>query len=159
MSAAVAGIFVAPEGGAALIEIREAILDPGRGIVGDRYHSGAGTFWKKLQKTGDWEITLIESEEIARFNASQQVALAPGSFRRNVVTRGIRLNDLVDRRFTVGDVELEGIRLCEPCTYLARRLGPAVIEQMVHRAGLRARILTGGAFRPGDAILAAGANE
>jgi hypothetical protein len=148
----VASIHTASEAGGPSQAISAAVLQAGSGIVGDRYHAGAGTFSDPLKTSGDWEVTLIESEEIERFNQLEGVALSPGAFRRNVVTRGIRLNELVGRRFVVGTAVLEGLRLCEPCAYLATLLGPAVVKGMVHRAGLRARIVTGSVIRPGDTI-------
>ena len=79
--------------------------------------------------------------------------LAPGETRRNVTTRGIRLNDLVGRRFRIGDVECEGTRPCEPCQYLTDLLGKPVLAPLVHRAGLRARILGSGEIARGDEVV------
>jgi MOSC domain-containing protein YiiM len=107
---------------------------------------------RKLKDSGDWELTLIESEEIHRFNESQGLSLPPTSFRRNIVTSGIRLNELVGRRFKVGSAILEGMRLCEPCAHLGKLVGPAIVKGMVHKAGLRARIVTGSIVRVGDPI-------
>jgi MOSC domain-containing protein YiiM len=73
--------------------------------------------------------------------------------RRNVTTRGIRLNELVGRRFRIGGVECEGTRLCEPCRYLEELLGKPVLEPLVHRAGLRARIVGGGEIALGDEVV------
>jgi MOSC domain-containing protein YiiM len=148
----VVAIFTTAESGTALQPIAEASLESGKGLVGDRYYKGTGTFSDKLKSSQDWEITLIESEEIERFNGLGKSAFSPGEFRRNILTSGIRLNELVGRRFSVGSTVLEGIRLCEPCAYLAKFLGPASAKALAHRAGLRARILTGGVVRPGDPI-------
>lgn len=152
MNGEVVFIYTTARSGEPLVGAAGAELEPGRGIVGDRYHSGLGTFWKQLQKSGDFEVTLIETEEIERFNAAESHPIDPGAFRRNIVTRGVRLNELVGCRFTVGGTVLEGIRLCEPCAYLAAKLGPAVRERMAHRAGLRARIVEGGRIGAGDAV-------
>ena len=119
MTAVVLGVYTCAASGGPMNPIAEATLEPGRGIVGDRYHAGAGTFSKKLKGRPDAEITLIESEEIDRFNAAQSLAVKTGDFRRNVVTIGIRLNDLVGVKFSVGAAVLEGIRLAEPCAHLA----------------------------------------
>ena len=93
MTALVLGVYTCAASGGPMNPIAEATLEPGRGIVGDRYHAGVGTFSKKLKGRPDAEITLIESEEINRFNDAQSLAVKPGDFRRNVVTSGIRLND------------------------------------------------------------------
>lgn len=152
MSGKVVAILVTGEAGAELRSLEMATLESGRGIVGDRYSRRSGTFSKALDDSADREVTLIESEEIERYNAQRATPLPPGNFRRNIVTRGIGLNALVGRQFHVGDAVLEGMRLCEPCAYLARLIGPDVVKAMVHRAGLRARIIAGSIVRPGDRI-------
>lgn len=153
MKGTIVAIYIASEAGAIQQEVQSAALVAGRGIVGDRYERRAGTFSEKLQSGQDWEVTLIEQEEIQRFNGTRDKALAPGLFRRNVVTAGIRLNDLVGRRFRVGGAMLEGMRLCEPCAYLAGLLGPEILRAMAHKAGLRARILEGAVIHPGEEVV------
>ncbi len=157
MAGSVAAIYVTPEAGAELRPVGAAVLQAGCGLVGDRYYKHAGTFSEKLKGTQDWEVTLIEQEEVERFNTSEGKNLAPGSFRRNIVTVGVRLNQLVGSRFQVGSAVLEGMRLCEPCAYLGTLLGPAVIRATAHRAGLRARIIMGGEIKPGDEVIASAA--
>lgn len=152
MSGRILAICIAPQAGIPLLSVEAATLEAGGGILGDRYHARGGTFSEKLKGKPDWEITLIEQEEVDRFNANQLVPYPPGSFRRNVVTKGVRLNELVGQQFTVGAAVLEGIRLCEPCAHLARLVCAEVARAMVHRAGLRARIVTGAVVRPGDLV-------
>ena len=129
-----------------------ADLEVGRGIVGDRYYTQLGTFSKKNEIRPDQEVTLIESEEIDRFNASTGLTLDYGASRRNIVTRGVRLNDLVGHQFRVGSVLLEGVRLCEPCAHLASLVSEKVLPGLVHRGGLRAKILSAGTIKPSDAV-------
>ena len=81
-----------------------------------------------------------------------RLTLAPGETRRNLTTRGIRLNDLVGRTFRIGSVTAEGLRLCEPCAYLQGQIGKPILEPLVHRAGLRARLLDDGELHVGDPI-------
>jgi MOSC domain-containing protein YiiM len=145
-------IYIAPAAGTELQSVPEAVLEAGRGIVGDRYHRQIGTFSEKLKDKADWQATLIELEEVERFNAEFNCNFGPGRFRRNIVTSGVRLNDLVGRRFHVGEALLEGIRLCEPCAHLGQLLGPEVVRGMVHKAGLRVKILTGATIRRGERI-------
>jgi MOSC domain-containing protein YiiM len=152
MQGSVVAIYTSGTGGAALRDVPAAVLEAGRGLVGDRYYLKGGTFSEKLKDGHDWEVTLIEKEEVDRFNASHGKALEPGHFRRNIVTAGIRLNDLVGKRFRVGEAVLEGMRLCEPCAYLAGLIGPEVVRAMAHKAGIRARIHVGGEVRPGLAV-------
>lgn len=136
--------------------IGEAILESGRGIAGDRYARRTGTFSKPAAIAPDQEITLIESEQIDAFNRKLGLTLGYGGPRRNIVTREIDLNALVGRRFTVGEATLEGIRLCEPCRHLAKLVMPEVLPGLVHRAGLRARIVSGGTVATDDPIAAIG---
>lgn len=121
----------------------------GVGLAGDRYARRDGT-WRDDRSSRD--LTLVEAEEIERLAAEFGIRLAPGETRRNVTTRGIRLNDLVGKEFRVGDVMARGTRLCEPCTYLAGLVGKPILEPLVHRAGLRADLLTSGRISVGDRI-------
>lgn len=145
-------IFTAAESGRPLAAVDSARLEAGRGLVGDRYYRGTGTFSRKLAGEARQEVTLIESEEIDRFNREHGLALGYGEIRRNLVTSGIRLNALVGKRFGVGETVLEGIELCEPCAHLSRTVAGEVLPGLVHRAGLRARVISDGTVRPGDAI-------
>jgi MOSC domain-containing protein YiiM len=159
MSGRLLQIFAAAEAGARPVAADEARLEAGRGLVGDRYHREAGTFSAKLKGKPGREVTLIESESIDRFNRQTGLALAYGDLRRNLVTRGIRLNDFVGHEFRIGECRLEGVRLCEPCAHLAQTVAKQVLPALVHEAGLRARIVRGGTIRSGDAIADAGRAE
>lgn len=152
MDSSVKAVYIAESGGAPMREIAHAELVVGRGIAGDRYFSDSGTFSVKLKDLPDSELTLIESEQVDQFNAGHGTRLDYGAFRRNIITAGVRLEDFIGREFTIGDVRLRGIRLCEPCAHLAQLLGPEVLRDMVHRAGLRAAILTPGVVSAGDMI-------
>jgi len=111
-----------------------------RGIVGDRY-SDAG------------DITLIEAEALEAFSAETGIELSHRESRRQVLTRGIRLNDLVGKRFKVGGVEVVGRELCEPCNHLQSMTRDGVLRGMVHRAGLNADIVTPGRIAAGDEVV------
>lgn len=149
--ATVVGIYVSRAARAESTPVEEAQLEAGRGVVGDRYHEGTGTF-SPAQMDAAHQLTLIAAEEIEAFNAASGLSVPPGAFRRNVVTRGVDLNALVGRRFRLGGAEARGVRLCEPCTHLAGLVNDEVLKRMVHRAGLRAEIVTGGIVRPGDRV-------
>lgn len=123
---------------------------PGLGLEGDRYAVHAGTFssWPK-----DHELTLIEAESIEQANQEHGLSLTAAAMRRNLVTRGIRLNPLVGQKFLVGSVLCEGTRLCEPCGHLENVAGNSQLRSILAgRGGLRARILEEGIIRVGDAI-------
>jgi MOSC domain-containing protein YiiM len=136
---------------AAMQAVDRATARAGLGLEGDRYTllAAAGSPDTKP----DRHLTLIESEEIERLATQHDIHLAPGESRRNVTTRGIRLNALVGQRFFIGAVACEGMQLCEPCQYLVDLLGKPVLGPLVHRAGLTARILTDGEIAVGDAIV------
>jgi MOSC domain-containing protein YiiM len=116
----------------------------GKGLEGNRYFD-----------TGrpEQELTLIEAEELETLAGEHGLHVDAAPTGRNVLTRGVRLNDLVGKRFRVGELECRGIELCEPCTTLEARTQPGVIKALVHRAGLNAEILVGGELRPGDAVI------
>lgn len=124
----------------------------GVGLEGDRYATGSGTY--SPDATADRHLTLIEAEEIEALAERDGILLEPGETRRNVTTRGIRLNELVGRRFRVGAVECEATRLCEPCQGLTDHIGKPILKPLVHRAGLRALILTDGEIALGDEVVA-----
>jgi MOSC domain-containing protein YiiM len=142
-------IHTTPRGGAAMEAQTEAMAVAGVGLEGDRYAERTGTYSTK-PKAGR-QITFIEAEAIEALARELGLALAPGETRRNVVTRGVALNHLVGREFTVGPARFLGHELCEPCKHLAGLTGKAeILPGLIHRGGLRAEILQGGLIRPGD---------
>jgi len=137
-------IHIAPTACAPMQRVESATLAAGRGILGDRYAMKEGTF---SDNPKDHELTLVEAEVAAEFGFD------PGETRRNLTTRGVRLNHLVGKRFRVGAVLCEGTRLCEPCAHLERlteRHG--LVRAMAGRGGLRAVILEGGEIHAGDPL-------
>ena len=148
----VVAIHVAPGGGEPMVGRERVRAIAGVGLEGDRYATRTGQ-WSADPRV-DRDITLIEAEVIEDLEASEGIVLGPGETRRNVTTRGIRLNELVGRRFRVGDAICEGTRLCEPCQYLTDLLGKPVLKPLVHRAGLRAHIVEGGEIAVGAEVAA-----
>ena len=149
----VVSIHIAPSDTQPMQSVVDAHAVPGRGLEGDRYFSKTGTFWKDQP---DREVTLIESEAFEGMKRETGLDLQPSEGRRNIVTRGVALNHLVGQEFHVGDVRLRGIRLCEPCTHLAKvSQQPGIIDGLVHRGGLRAQILSDGIIHLNDSIEAA----
>jgi MOSC domain-containing protein YiiM len=139
-------IFVAPARAEPMISLREVEALTDRGLRGDRYAEAAN------RRSPDYQLTLIETENIQAFAKALGLPLAPHEPRRNLVTTGIALNDLCGQHFRVGEVELEGLELCEPCGTFAKRTHPQVVRFFVHKGGLRARIVQGGIIRVGDTI-------
>jgi hypothetical protein len=123
----------------ALAQVESVSAVAGCGLEGDRHYRANG------QRRGG-ALTLVEAEVLS------DVGLSGAESRRQVVVSGVRLNDLVGRRFKVGDVECLGVELCEPCLHLQSLTRPGIIAELVHRAGLNADILTTGAISVGDAV-------
>ncbi len=144
-------IHITPTAEAAMRSVDQAVAVAGVGLEGDRYAARMGSFSAK-PKPGR-QLTLIEAEAIEALERELGMVLAPGETRRNLITRGVALNHLVGREFTVGGVRLLGHELCEPCADLARMTGkPQILPGLVHRGGLRAEILEGGLIRVGDSV-------
>ena len=146
----VESIHTAPAADAPMVARDRVRAIAGVGLEGDRYASASGT-WSPEPRP-DRQITLIEAEVVDDLAATDGIHLAPGETRRNVTTRGIALNELVGRRFRVGSVVCEGMRLCEPCQHLTDALGKPILRPLVHRAGLRAVILEGGEIAIGAEV-------
>ncbi len=152
MRGTVEGIFTTPGAGQPMVALPEGTAVAGRGLLGDRYHDGVGYYSERPSEGGGREVTLIEAEELERLRTERGIELAPIESRRNVVTRGIRLLDLIGRRFRIGEVVCQGVKICEPCAYLEELTAKPVNAPLVHRAGLRANVLVGGTLRVGDAV-------
>ena len=116
-----------------------------QGVLGDRHFSKFNDPYNQL--------SLIESENIDYYNIKYGLNIPYIDFRRNIVTKGIQLNDLVGKKILVGKVELEGIDLCRPCKHLSETLGQEnIIKEFLRRGGLRCKILTSSRIRVGDKI-------
>jgi MOSC domain-containing protein YiiM len=111
----------------------------GKGLEGDRHFHPEGA-------PAGQALTLVEAEAV------EDVGLPPGATRRQLTVRGVRLNDLVGRRFRVGEVECYGVELCEPCRHLESMTRPGIIKELAHRAGINADILNDGTISVGDEL-------
>ena len=127
--------------------VQSAEAHAGKGLVGNRYYFEDGA------RSGQ-ALTLIASEALDGLAAEHGIELTAAESRRNVLTRGIDLNALVGKRFRVGDVECEGVELCEPCKDLEAMTQPGVIKGLLHRGGLNADILSDGIISVGDEVVA-----
>jgi MOSC domain-containing protein YiiM len=141
-------IYTAPIRGAAMVPQTAARAIADQGLLGDRYAT------PKNRRDADYQLTLIEMENIYAYVNEVDTTFTPDMPRRNIVTRGIALNDLCGKLFRVGGVTCEGIELCEPCSLFARRTRREVLKFFLHRGGLRARIVEGGEIRIGDDVSA-----
>ena len=141
---AVVSLHIAVAAAASVVSVGEIQAIAGKGLEGDRYFLKTGTF-SKTPGSGR-EVTLIEVEAIEALRRDAAQA------RRNIVTRGLALNDLIDRDFAVGEAVLRGTRLCDPCAHLEKLTVKGVMRGLIHRGGLRAEVVRGGTIRVGDVI-------
>ena len=149
-------IHIAHKASSKMIELEEAKLVAGKGIVNDRYYNETGTYSAKPDIR---DITLIESEVLEALAANQPplqekpIILKPIEHRRNLTTSGVPLNYLVGKRFKVGEVILKGGRLNFPCKYLADLLKKPLVLPLYNRSGLNCSVEKGGVIKKGDKII------
>ena len=117
-----------------------------KGIVGDRHFHDFNDPYNQL--------SLIESENIDYYNIKYGLDIPYVNFRRNIVTKGIRLNELVGKKFKIGSVELEGVDLCRPCRHLTEVLNQDnILKEFIRKGGLRCQILSSSTIQIGDEII------
>lgn len=148
-------IYVAPAAGSAVVRVASAEAVAGRGIAGDRYAAGVGSFsrWPGRGRA----VTLIAAEALAEAEAAFGVSLSDGEHRRNVVVVGVDLRSLLGGTFRIGGAVFHGARVCAPCKYLVRVTGQArAFDALVGRGGIRAEVVEGGRFAEGDALVPLG---
>jgi len=141
-------IFIAGSRGAPMQPLSRVEAVTESGLIGDRYADA------RIRRGPDYQLTLIELENIRAFEEVTGRVLSADAPRRNIVTSGIALNALVGQRFRVGQVLAEGLELCEPCSLFRKRTYPDALRFFVGKGGLRARIAAGGVIAVGDSISA-----
>lgn len=142
LSAQVVGLYTAARAGAPMQPQAWVEAVPGVGISSDRYATRLG-HWSD-PRWPDQEVTLVEDE------VAEDLAVDAGQLRRNIVTRGVRLNDLIGLTFQLGGARLVGVRRCDPCRYLDSLTRPGLGQALRGRGGLRAHILQGGRIDVAD---------
>jgi len=156
MTGRVEAVHTAPESGAPMEERDGVEAVSGRGLRDDRYFLDRGTYSQSSRDVSR-EVSLIERETLDAVERDYGIPVGADEHRRNLTTAGVGLNRLVGARFRVGDAVCEGVELCEPCSYLERHLArEGIRDALVHRGGLRARIVSDGTIERGDAIAVVG---
>jgi MOSC domain-containing protein YiiM len=141
----VVGLFLARAAGEPMIARQAVELVPGVGIVGDRYATGRG-HWSD-PRWRDQQLTLVSRALL------DELGLALDALRRNVVTEGLDLHDLIGLEFGIGEAVLRGQRICTPCGYIGRlNRRPRLFAELNGRGGIRVSVVRGGTVRVGDAI-------
>ena len=128
-----------------IIEVSSIEVKADKGIVGDRHFSDFNDPYCQL--------SLIESENIDYYNTKYGLNIPHIDFRRNIVTKKIELNNLIGKKFLIGEVEVEGVDLCRPCKHLIQMLNQEnILKEFLRRGGIRCRILTSSKISVGDKI-------
>ncbi len=141
----VSNICITPESGEKMQEINSIEVIANKGIVNDRYF--------KDDNDKDIQITLIQSENVNYYNKISGTNFLPTDFRRNVITKGINLNELVGKEILIGEVKIKVHRLCDPCRYLQELLVQKnLVKKLLNRGGLRCELLTDGSININDVI-------
>ena len=140
----VLALFTAPATGQPMESHTDVDVVAGLGIAGDRYATRRGHWSDPRWK--DQELTLVGAELLA------ELGLATAALRRNIVTRGIDLLDLIGLEFAIGGARLAGRRQCSPCAYIERLTRPGLFAELGGRGGLRAAIIEGGRISVGDEV-------
>lgn len=139
----VVSLFTTPNGAEKMISAEHLFCLAGKGIEGDRYALGTGTYSKKPEPGR--QLTIIEIEELEALKHLPDISCIPEQCRRNVISQGIRLNDLVGKIISIGNVELKVHRLCQPCGYLEGKLKqPGLKTALWDKGGVRCEILNDG---------------
>jgi MOSC domain-containing protein YiiM len=148
-SGGVESIFIASQPSGAMISVPHVRAFADRGLEGDRFFRESWSAAKRPDKA----VSLIETEVLEAAAKEIGVSDIADKTRRNIVTRGVPLIELLHREFVIGGVRMRGIRLFEPCGHLAKisKL-PAIFDALEHRSGLKAAILSDGLIRVGDPI-------
>ena len=149
MPGSVEEIYVAPEGNVDMRRVPEVRALVGGGIEGDRYCIGTG-YWTRF---GDvCEVTLIEAEDLEEIRDQDGLNVQNGEHRRNIITRGVRLEELEGTRFKIGEAVLEYDRPRPPCRHVQELTEPGMTKALKRRGGICARVVEGGAIRADDTI-------
>ena len=147
----VVALFTVDRRAAPMKRVEQLNAVAGRGIEGDRYFLGTGTYSKKPEPGR--QVTLIKSEVLESLRDKFQIIVKPEESRRNILTRGIEINDLIGTEFIVGPVRLRAHRITQPCLYLEKLLGqPSLYKELWDNGGISCEILSEGIIKEGDII-------
>jgi MOSC domain-containing protein YiiM len=145
----VASVFITPTASGSMVSVPQVRAFADRGLEGDRFFRDS---WMALNRP-DKAVSLVEAETLEIAAAELGAESLAQKSRRNIVTRGVPLVELLEREFTIGDVRLRGIRLFEPCGHLVKLSGmPGIFAALEHRSGLKAAIVSDGTIRVGDPV-------
>tara|TARA_B100001057_G_scaffold343832_1_gene344773 strand:- start:2875 stop:3318 length:444 start_codon:yes stop_codon:yes gene_type:complete len=128
-----------------IVNVSEIELIAGKGIKGDRHFQDYNDPYNQL--------SIIESENINEYNKKYNLNIPYLNFRRNIITEGIKLNDLIEKKILIGEIQLNVIDLCRPCRHLAEKLGKDnIIKEFLRKGGIRCEIINDGKISVNDQI-------
>ncbi len=147
----VVALFIVDHRAAPMKKVEQLYALAGRGIEGDRYFLGTGTYSKKPEPGR--QVTLIKSEVLESLKDKFEITVKPEESRRNILTRGIEINNLIGTEFYVGPVRLRAHRITQPCLYLEKLLDqPGLYQELWDNGGISCEILSEGIIKEGDII-------
>ena len=149
MQGIVERIYVVPQGGEDMQRVSQVEALANCGLQGDRYCKRTG-YWTDVDEC---QVTLIESENLEEIEKTGGVRVGNGEHRRNLITRGIQLDNLSGKRFQVGQAVLEYDRPRPPCSYIQSITEPGMTRALVGRSGICARVVQSGLIRDEDTII------
>tara|TARA_B100001121_G_scaffold266862_1_gene249759 strand:+ start:38 stop:484 length:447 start_codon:yes stop_codon:yes gene_type:complete len=139
-------IGITPNSNQPIREVDAIEVIANKGVVGDRHFQESNDPYNQL--------SIIEAENIDYYNIKYGINIPYVNFRRNIITRGVKLNDLVGKKFSIGKVKLKGIDLCRPCRHLTNMLSQDnILKEFLRRGGLRCEILSSSKINIGDRII------
>ena len=151
----VVSLFIADQMSSPMKKVDQLNALASRGIEGDRYFLGTGTYSKKPEPGR--QVTLIKNEVLRSLKDEFDITVKPEESRRNVLTEGVEINDLIGTDFFVGSVQLRAHRITQPCLYLEKLLGqPGLYKTLWDNGGISCEILSDGIIKPGDIISTTG---
>ena len=153
-SGCVVALFIVDRRSAPMKQVEQLNALAGRGIEGDRYFLGTGTYSKKPELGR--QVTLIKSEVLESLRDEFDITVKPEESRRNVLTRGVEINELIGAEFFLGSVRLRAHRITQPCLYLEKLLDqPGLYKRLWDNGGISCEILSDGIIKSGDIITTA----
>jgi|TARA_B100000809_G_C14888878_1_gene441905 MOSC domain-containing protein YiiM len=149
----VVALFTVDRRAAPMKKVEQLYALAGRGIEGDRYFLGTGTYSKSPEPGR--QVTLIKSEVLESLKNKLEINVKPEESRRNILTQGIEINDLIGTEFYVGTVRLRAHRITQPCLYLEKLLDqPGLYKELWDNGGISCEILSDGVIKERDIITA-----
>jgi MOSC domain-containing protein YiiM len=123
-------------------EVERATVQTNFGLEGD---------WRSRRNRAG-QLTLIEAEALEEVGRLLGSSVPSGASRRQVVVRGVSLNELLGQRIRIGGAHLFVETPCDPCKRMEETIGTGARQALERRGGVRCFVLAGGEIGVGDAV-------